>query len=151
MAKASLDYNSITALPEKFWDKVEKTNSCWFWKGKIDDGYGRFYISGNFYGVHQLSLRVLKNEHLQSDFVVDHMCGKRSCCNPEHLQQITRSQNTLKRVKKKDTSICVNGHPLTGEDALVHISERRTRHSGDVPTVTCKVCNSIQRLDKMGA
>ena len=46
MAKPSLDYNSIEELPEHFWDKVNKTDSCWLWTGKIDDGYGRFNIKG---------------------------------------------------------------------------------------------------------
>lgn len=150
MARASLNYNAITSLPQNFWDKVEKTESCWFWRGKVDDGYGRFYIKGHHYGVHQLSLRVLKNEEIIPGLVVDHTCHKRNCCNPDHLEQVTHSQNSRRRVSVTDLTVCVNGHSLIGEDAETHISTRRTRHSGDVPSVTCKVCNSVRRLDKVG-
>lgn len=148
MAKPSLDYNSIEELPEHFWDKVTKTDSCWLWTGKIDDGYGRFNIKGTLYLVHRLTMSVLK-EKIVDGLVVDHLCMVRNCCNPDHLRQATIAENTKKRKLNLDPTFCVNGHPLFGENAQVHISERRTRHSGDEISITCKVCNSVKRLSNV--
>jgi hypothetical protein len=148
MAKPSLDYNSIEELPEQFWDKVTKTDSCWLWTGKIDDGYGRFNIKGTLYLVHRLTMSVLK-EKIVDGLVVDHLCMVRNCCNPDHLRQATIAENTKKRKLNLDPTFCVNGHPLFGENAQVHISERRTRHSGDEISITCKVCNSVKRLSNV--
>lgn len=149
MAIASLDYNSIEELPQRFWDKVSKTESCWIWNGKTDDGYGRFSINKTYYLVHRLTVAVLK-EKLIEDMVIDHTCRVRNCCNPDHLEQITKSDNSKRKQMNKDATVCVNGHPLIGDEANTHISIRRTRHDGDVPSITCKVCNSVKRLDKVG-
>jgi hypothetical protein len=145
MAKASIDYNIKEELPRRFWDKVNKTDSCWLWTGKIDDGYGRFSFKGITYLVHRLVVAVFKEE-VFPNLVVDHICGTRNCCNPDHLRQITISENTKSRRMNIDQTICVNGHPLFGEESKTHISERRTRHSGDEMSITCKICNSVKRL-----
>jgi len=145
MAQNSLDYNSISELPERFWDKVNKTDTCWLWQGKIDDGYGRFPFKGTTYLVHRLVVAVLK-EKLADGTKVDHICKVRNCCNPDHLRQVTPSQNTKGNKKQVDSTLCVNGHPLTGPNADVHISDRRTRHFGVEPSITCRVCNSTKRL-----
>jgi hypothetical protein len=145
MAKASIDYNIKDDLPQRFWDNVNKTDSCWLWTGKIDDGYGRFRFNGITYLVHRLVTAVFKEE-VKTSMVIDHICGTRNCCNPEHLRQVTISENTKNRRKQVDESQCVNGHPLVGEDAIIHISDRRTRHNGSDVNVTCKVCNSTRRL-----
>jgi hypothetical protein len=148
MAKPSIDYNILEELPERFWDKVNKTDDCWLWTGKIDDGYGRFSYKGILYLVHRLVVATLK-EPVVDGMVIDHICRVRNCCNPDHLRQVTISENTKKLKKQEDPTTCVNGHPLFGESAQVHISERRTRHSGDTTSITCKVCNSVRRLENV--
>ena len=146
MAKPSIDYNILKELPERFWDKVNKTDNCWLWTGKIDDGYGRFSYKGILYLVHRLVVATLK-EPVVPGMVIDHTCRVRNCCNPAHLRQVTMSENTKNLKRQNDPTTCVNGHPLFGEDAQVHISERLTRHSGDTTSITCKVCNSVRRLE----
>jgi hypothetical protein len=93
-------------------------------------------------------MSVLK-EKIVDGLVVDHLCMVRNCCNPDHLRQATIAENTKKRKLNLDPTFCVNGHPLFGENAQVHISERRTRHSGDEVSITCKVCNSVKRLSNV--
>lgn len=145
MAKASLDYNSVGELPDRFWSKVNKTDTCWLWVGKIDDGYGRFSIKTTLYLVHRLIVASLVGP-VDPDMVIDHICKVRNCCNPAHLRQVTKSENSKKHRTKIDPTLCVNGHPLFTEEAQVHISDRRTRHNGDEPSITCKICNSVKRL-----
>lgn len=151
MARPSLDYNSVEDLPDNFWSKVNKTDSCWLWTGKTDDGYGRFNIRGKLYLSHRLTMAVLK-EKIAENMQVDHLCSVRNCCNPDHLEQVTFSENTKRgrgRYAQPDMTKCINGHPLTGPDAQTHVSDRRTRSSGVVASVTCKVCNSTRRLSDL--
>lgn len=145
MAQASLDYNSVGQLPTRFWDKINKTDDCWLWTGKIDDGYGRFFFNNHLYLVHRLIVAFMK-EPVSPDMVIDHICKVRNCCNPDHLRQVTKSENSLNRKSNLDPTLCINGHPLFDEDSQTHISTRRTRHNGDEPSITCKICNSVKRL-----
>jgi hypothetical protein len=144
MANASLDYNSVGELPDRFWDKVNKTDTCWLWTGKVDDGYGRYSINAKYYLVHRLVVASLK-EPVNLDMVVDHICKVRNCCNPDHLRQITKSENSKNR-QSVDPGYCVNGHPLFDEGSQTHTSYRRTRHNGEEPSITCRICNSVKRL-----
>jgi hypothetical protein len=151
MAKPSLDYNSVEELPDNFWNKVNKTDTCWLWTGKMDDGYGRFNIRGKLYLAHRLTMAVLKAP-IADNMQVDHLCGVRNCCNPDHLEQVTFSENTKRRraiSALPDITKCINGHPLIGDEARIHVSDRRTRSNGVVPSVTCKVCNSTRRLSDL--
>jgi hypothetical protein len=88
----------------------------------------------------------LCNKFLESDMVIDHICKVRNCCNPDHLRQVTKSENSLNRKANADPTLCVNGHPLFDENSQTHISTRRTRHNGEEPSITCKICNSVKRL-----
>jgi hypothetical protein len=34
-------YRSSAPWPERFWERVQKTDGCWFWLGRVDqNGYG---------------------------------------------------------------------------------------------------------------
>jgi len=119
MASNSLDYNAFDELPERFWDKVIKTDTCWLWMGKIDDGYGRFHTAGKYYLVHRMSFVVLKQK-LQENTQVDHLCKVRNCLNPDHLDEVTSKENTrrgLAKIYNTDPNKCPYGHDYDGEIA----------------------------------
>ena len=112
MASNSLNYNALEELSDRFWDKVNKTDSCWLWMGKIDDGYGRFFIGGKYYLVHRMAYVVLK-EKLQENTQIDHLCKVRNCINPDHLEEVTSKENTRRGLSGKfntDPNKCPNGH-----------------------------------------
>ena len=45
---------------QKFWDKIRKTDNCWFWEGALNDsGYGVM-------GVYQLGYKKTKLEYTQT-------------------------------------------------------------------------------------
>jgi hypothetical protein len=149
MAKATLNYNVLTEdnLTESFWLKVEKTDTCWFWRGRLDDGYGRAPLvkgSPALYGVHRAMFAIF-NESTKPGLVVDHICKQRACCNPDHLRQITISENTKGHIPGAFKEICPNGHFLSGDDAEVYYSMRKPRH-GDVEVMhlVCSLCNYPQ-------
>lgn len=42
---------------------------------------------------------------------LDHLCRKRSCVNPAHLEPVTQAENTRRAAATK--TCCRNGHPFT--------------------------------------
>ena len=146
---SALDYNALGQknLTDKFWSKVNKTESCWLWTGKIDDGYGRtcmVYGSTSLYLVHRAVFAIF-NEPIKSKMVIDHLCRVRNCCNPEHLRQVSHSQNTNGHTGVKFKNTCPNGHNLTNEKADVYLTLRKPRHGGRrVIQIVCTPCNYPQ-------
>jgi len=112
MADNSLDYNSIEELPDRFWNKIEKTDSCWLWKGSLWDGYGRYAINRKLYLVHRMAYAVLKQK-LGDNTQIDHLCRVKTCVNPDHLEEVSKKENIrrgISRVYNTDLSLCPRGH-----------------------------------------
>src|SRR5690606_7471316 len=55
---------------------------------------------------------------------VDHLCRNRACCNPEHLEPVTRSENRRRawrdapRPPRPLAAECRKGHPFDEENTL---------------------------------
>src|SRR5260221_10383991 len=90
------DYKPIP--PEiRFWAKVEKTPTCWLWRGYVrPDGYGDFgqsTIPGDNEYAHRYSYR-LAHGAIPDGLLVLHHFDVRNCVNPKHLYAGTAKQNT---------------------------------------------------------
>jgi hypothetical protein len=93
-------------LSERFWLQVDKTDACWLWTGYVNDkGYGYF----NRKGVHRLMMG-----DIPEGMEVDHLCNVRNCCNPEHLEIVTKSENESRKFDRKE--FCNHGHRLTPDN-----------------------------------
>ncbi len=89
-------------VEERFWENVEKTDSCWNWTGVIkkDRGYGRLWISRHKEMLaHRLSLQI-HGFDVSRWCVVMHKCDNPRCVNPDHLQIGTHRENQLDKVLK---------------------------------------------------
>ncbi len=76
----------------RFWDKVQKSDSCWLWTGCKQDGYGRQTINHKQY----IATRISYWMHYHVDpgkLDVCHECNNPPCVNPKHLFIDTRSGN----------------------------------------------------------
>ncbi len=76
---------------------------CWVWPGALNaDGYGSIRVGRRPEGT-ALVHRVV-HEHLigpiPADFDVDHTCGNRACCAPQHLEAVTHAEN-LRRARER--------------------------------------------------
>ena len=122
-------------LPERFWSRVEKTDTCWLWTGRLDkDGYAQMRHGGRQPLVHRLSYENAHGVRLTPDQTVDHLCNVRNCVNPEHLEVCSAVENMQRAVERRTT--CKRGHPITENSHYVH-------RNGKYVNRKCKACMGV--------
>lgn len=75
---------------------------CWIYEGCLNNsGYGMIRSQGRA-GRQMLTHRVTY-EHfvgpIPAGLQVDHLCRVKRCCNPDHLEAVTRSENALRHYR----------------------------------------------------
>lgn len=128
--RAALSAALLARRAETFWPLVTKTETCWLWTGKTEDGYGRAR-----YGSERLAHRVaylLTRGAIPEGATLDHLCRVRNCVNPDHLEPVTRQENTRRGAGKGmalyvSATTCRNGHELTPTNLYVHAGVRHCR------------------------
>jgi hypothetical protein len=82
---------------------------CWLWMGaRLKSGYGRMNVmtpAGEHFATlaHRVSYRAFKGgETYEKD--VHHVCGNRSCVNPEHLQVMSHRENCATGRRRNGTN-----------------------------------------------
>jgi hypothetical protein len=86
---------------ERFWEKVNKTDTCWLWiaaTGRF--GYGQFWSKNKMVSVHRFSYELCKGK-IPKGMVLDHLCRVRHCVNPEHLEVVTGLENSRRGRQSK--------------------------------------------------
>lgn len=87
---------------EKFWQHVEKTETCWNWKNATAGiTYGRIYDAHTRRSIlaHRFSWE-LHYGPVPRGLLVLHKCDNPTCVNPEHLFLGTQSENMSDKVDK---------------------------------------------------
>jgi hypothetical protein len=82
---------------KRFWDKVNKTPTCWEWTGCTHPrGYGEIIMKiGKKWKArraHRISYE-MEYGAIPSDFIIMHKCDNRICVRPDHLRLGTVADN----------------------------------------------------------
>jgi len=100
-----------------FIKRIEKTESCWLWKGCLDkNGYGLAYDQErmNTGLAHRLVYILLKGS-IAEGLVLDHLCRTHACVNPEHLEAVTQKENVRRGESYwRNKDHCTKGHEYKG-------------------------------------
>lgn len=89
---------NIHKYGKDFFSNVEKTESCWNWKGRSSRGYGLFN-AGKLIKAHRFSY-IFYNRIIPKGKIICHSCDNPSCVNPGHLYAGTYKQNTQDMIQR---------------------------------------------------
>lgn len=125
-----------------FWSHVEKTSTCWIWRGwKSNVKYGHYgymfhpVIKKSVFA-HRFSYELHKGS-IPSGLVIHHVCENKLCVNPEHLQAVTLVENifygnSAPAINRRKTH-CNKGHLYDSTNTIVC--------KGRIgPTRRCRIC-----------
>ena len=107
---------------------------CWDWTGAIEKigRYAQFSINGCKYKGHRLSFSWFR-EPIPEGLVLDHLCRRRHCVNPNHLEIVTIGETIP--VKLAERTHCKEMHEFTPENTGL-------KHERDgIYYRTCKECH----------
>jgi hypothetical protein len=133
-------------MPE-FWPKIEKTATCWLWRGahtgRAKWRYGRIWDprTKRLRLPHHVAYEMVKGP-IPTGMEVDHLCKVTMCVNPDHLEAVTPRENWLRSaapsVAAARKTHCPYGHPFDERNT------RRRRTGGR----DCRACAMIRHYAK---
>ncbi|RBY82659.1 HNH endonuclease signature motif containing protein [Blastococcus sp. TF02A-26] len=132
-----------SALPSRFWAKVDRSGECWLWTGAVTSaGYGSWSSDGHRLSPHRVTYEAVHGP-IPDGLQIDHLCRVRLCVNPQHLEAVTPQVNVLR--SEAPTAYlarqthCLRDHELAGDNLLI-----QTRHGRPVGR-ECRRCRDDAR------
>lgn len=142
---------ALGSTTERFWKKVDKTDSCWIWTASTSKGHGRFVLQWKptmvLVQAHRFAWEEI-NGKIPDGLVLDHLCRNRACVRPDHLEAVTNRENILRGMAPSilisKSGLCTRGHVKSGDNLSI-----RTYKSGKTLNV-CRACDTMNRRRRLG-
>lgn len=113
---------------------------CILWTYWLSDsGYGKVEHHGKPRRIHRLAFE-MEIGPIEKGMVLDHLCRRRNCFNPYHLQPVTNKTNCRRGdtgIKQRIKTHCPQGHPY---------DHKNTRHGLDKRGWMYRHCKTCDRL-----
>lgn len=123
------------------WDRIDvrRPDDCWPWTGTVNAyGYGIYGKANTF--VHRIAY-IDRVGQIPPGLTIDHLCRTRLCCNPAHLEAVTRGENVMRGesppARNARKTECTNGHPFN--DANTYYRKDRAGRR------QCRACDRERR------
>lgn len=111
-------------------DRLVEENECWLWTGPLNrDGYVEFRQDGRFWMGHRYFYTKTFGE-IPEGMEIDHLCRKRHCVNPAHLEAVSHEEN-INRGSRAQATVCKRGHEY---------SPKNTRIDSKTGARICRAC-----------
>jgi hypothetical protein len=111
------------------------SGECWVWPGALTaGGYGNVKHNGTYSYVHRVAARMSGMEI--GDLHIDHLCRRRSCCNPSHLEAVSIRENLVRGAQ------CIRAR--TGKCGVCGSDDLRLYSQG----LKCRTCHNIRQRKK---
>ena len=136
---------AVVLLPGRSVGYVVQENGCWDWVGCTNYGYGLMGYGASphyksSYRAHRYYYE-LEYGPIPEGLVIDHLCCNRKCVRPDHLEAVTRRENTLRGTNpaamRARRTHCPQRHAYTPENIRW---EGRKRHC-----ITCDLALQSHR------
>lgn len=105
-------------------------DGCWEWTGHLSRGYAVFSLKNRPVRVARASYEAFVGP-IPEGLTIDHLCRNTRCVNPEHLEPVTRGENTLRgetvTAKNSRARACPKGHPYNEENTYRKRGRRMCR------------------------
>lgn len=107
-----------------FWQRIRIQGDCWLWTGgKTTNGYGKVWNGQRMMMAHRWMYEKA-NGPIPGRLQLDHLCRRRSCVNPKHLQVVTNRENVVLRctgitAKAFGQTHCIHGHPFDEKNTRI--------------------------------
>jgi hypothetical protein len=124
-------------------------DGCFIWVGARNQvsGYGQFNTDDGIKAAHRVSYELAKGP-IPAGLQLDHLCRRRECVRPEHLEAVTQRVNTLRSTaptaRNAVATHCVRGHEFTDDNTL-----RRTTGSKGRECRRCITERSRERRQRI--
>ncbi|MEV0438955.1 HNH endonuclease signature motif containing protein [Streptomyces spectabilis] len=125
---------------DRFLDKTRDADGgCWEWTGHVKpNGYGQVRINRRPLHAHRVAYEAVHGP-IPEGLVLDHLCRRRNCVNPDHLEPVTTRTNVLRgsgpAARNARRTHCLRGHAFDAANTYVTPNGARN----------CRTCRTDRR------
>jgi hypothetical protein len=118
---------SVQQLQDRFWPKVDQTDSCWVWQGSYtNQGYGTIRTNRKANLAHRLAY-IWCVGPIPDGLTIDHLCRNRGCVRPDHLEPVTAAENVQRGAKSRWSPKCPHGHLRSDHEVTSRSGKKRCK------------------------